>query len=53
MRALSKYMSFLFESKVDDAKRVSSATHIEGDIETENVVSADEIEALLESFGRK
>lgn len=53
MRALSKYMSFLFESKIDDANRVSSATHIEGDIETENVVSADEIEALLESFGRK
>jgi hypothetical protein len=53
MRALSKYMSLLFESSVDDSVRVSSAVHIEGDRDTENVVSEDEIEALLASFGQK
>ena len=53
MRALSKYMSSLFESNVDDESRVSSAMHIEGDNDTENVVSEDEIEALLASFGQK
>ena len=53
MRALSKYMSSLFESNVDDESRVTSAVHIEGDNDTENVVSEDEIEALLASFGQK
>jgi len=53
MRALSKYMSSLFESSVDDASRVSSAVHIEGDSDTSNVVTEDEIEALLASFGQK
>ncbi len=53
MRALSKYMSSLFESNVDDASRVSSAVHIEGDSDTANVVTEDEIEALLASFGQK
>lgn len=53
MRALSKYMSSLFESNVDDESRVSSAMHIEGDNDTENVVTEDEIEALLASFGQK
>ncbi len=53
MRALSKYMSSLFESKKDDAARVSSAVHIKGDSDTADIVSEDEIEALLESFGRK
>ena len=53
MRALSKYMSSLFESKKDDASRVSSAVHIKGDSDTADIVSEDEIEALLENFGRK
>jgi hypothetical protein len=53
MRALSKYMNSLFESSVDDSVRVSSAVHIEGDRDTENVVTEDEIEALLASFGQK
>ncbi len=52
MRALSKYMNSLFESNVDDASRVSSAVHIEGDSDTANIVSEDEIEALLASFGQ-
>jgi chemotaxis regulatin CheY-phosphate phosphatase CheZ len=53
MRALSKYMNSLFESSVDDESRVSSAVHIQGDSDTEDIVSEDEIEALLASFGQK
>lgn len=53
MRALSKYMSSLFEGKIDDEKRVSSAVHIAGDTHTENLVSNDDIEALIESLGKK
>lgn len=52
MRALSKYMNSLFEGKVDDSKRVASATHIHGDTSTEDVVSEDDIEALIASFGK-
>jgi len=52
MRALSKYMNSLFEGKVDDTKRVSSATHIHGDTSTEDVVNEDDIEALIASFGK-
>ncbi len=53
MRALSIYMNSLFEGKIDDSKRVSSATHIEGDKTTANVVDEDDIEALIASFGGK
>lgn len=53
MRALSTYMNHLFEGKVDDSKRVSSAVHIHGDTTTEDIVSSDDIEALLASFGQK
>nr|WP_139888435.1 chemotaxis protein [Campylobacter jejuni] len=52
MRALSRYMSSLFEGKIDDKKRVSSAVHIEGD-STADVVSNDDIEALIASLGQK
>ena len=52
MRALSKYMSLLFEGKVEDEKRVKSAKHIEGD-STEDVVGNDDIEALIAQFGGK
>lgn len=51
MRALSKYMSALFESSMDDDKRASTAQHISGDSYAE--VTEDEIEALLESLGKK
>ncbi|HIP59272.1 MAG TPA: chemotaxis protein [Campylobacterales bacterium] len=51
MRALSKYMSALFESSMDDDKRASTAQHISGDSYDE--VTEDEIEALLESLGKK
>ncbi|MCD8213339.1 MAG: chemotaxis protein [Campylobacter sp.] len=53
MRALSKYMNTLFEGKIDDDKRVGSAVHIAGDTTTENLVSNDDIEALIESLGKK
>ena len=51
MRALSKYMNTLFEGKVDDEKRVASATHIAGDTHND-VASTDDIEALLAQFGQ-
>jgi len=50
MRALIKYMNKLFEGSIEDEKRVKSARHIHGD-ESEEVLSDDEIEALLEQFG--
>ena len=53
MRALSKYMSALFEGKIDDEHRVKSAKHIEGDTHTEEVISNDDIEALIAQFGSK
>lgn len=53
MRALSTYMNHLFSGKIDDAKRVGSAVHLPGDTNTEDVVSSDDIEALLASFGQK
>ncbi len=52
MRALSSYMNQLFAGKIDDDKRVSSAVHLPGD-DTEEVVSSDDIEDLLASFGQK
>ena len=51
MRALSKYMNTLFEGRIDDEKRVSSAQHIAGDTHNE-LASTDDIEALLEQFGK-
>ena len=53
MRALTKYMNSLFEGKIDDSKRVSSAVHIQGDTDTEDVVDEDDMEALIAAFGKK
>ena len=53
MRVLSRYMSSLFEGKVEDEKRVSSAVHIHGDTSTEEVVDENDIEALIAAFGKK
>jgi len=50
MRALSKYMNSLFDSKVDDESRVSSAQHIAGDAH-DDLASTEDIEALLAQFG--
>ena len=52
MRALSSYMNQLFAGKIADEKRVTSAVHLPGD-NTEDVVSSDDIEDLLASFGKK
>ena len=53
MRALSRYMSALFEGSKDDNSRVGSAVHIHGDTTTEDVVSNEDIEALIASLGKK
>ena len=50
MRSLSKYMNTLFEGKIDDENRVSSAQHIAGDTHND-LASTDDIEALLAQFG--
>jgi len=50
MRALSRYMNTLFEGRIDDEKRVSSAVHIAGDTHND-LASTDDIEALLAQFG--
>jgi len=50
MRALSGYMNQLFSGRIDDEKRVASARHLPGDSATNDVVSSDDIEALLASF---
>ncbi len=49
MRALSKYMNSLFYSDIDDKSRVSSATYIAGD-ENTNVLNEEDIEALIAGF---
>ena len=53
MRELLKYMNRIFEGKIDDSKRVSSAKHIHGDTTTENVVEEDDLEALIAQFAGK
>jgi len=50
MRSLSKYMNTLFEGKIDDENRVSSAQHIVGDAHND-LASTEDIEALLAQFG--
>lgn len=52
MRALAKYLNSIFASDIDDDKRVSSATYLEGD-EKDDVVSGDEIENLISTLGKK
>lgn len=52
MRALAQYMNSLFEGKIDDSKRVSSAVFIAGD-EKEDVANEKDIEDLIASFGAK
>jgi len=50
MRSLANYMNSLFEGRIDDDKRVSSAQHLPGD-DTDDLASTDDIEALLAQFG--
>jgi chemotaxis regulatin CheY-phosphate phosphatase CheZ len=51
MRALNRYLSALFEGKIEDEKRATSARHIAGDRGAEPVLSNDDIEALIAQFG--
>ncbi len=51
MRALLRYMNSMFESQIDDKKRVSSAVHIHGDKDNGELVSNEDIEALIASLG--
>jgi len=51
MRALSRYMNTLFEGKIADEHRVSSAQHIAGDTHND-LASDDDIEALLDQFAK-
>jgi len=53
MRGLLRYMNTLFGSSVKDEDRVSSAQHIIGDKDSVDIVSSDEIEELLNCFGKK
>jgi len=54
MRALSNYMNKLFEGKIDDENRVSSAKHIHGDdTSNKDIADEDDIEALIAAFGKK
>jgi chemotaxis regulatin CheY-phosphate phosphatase CheZ len=53
IRNLSNYMNSLLESRMDDSKRVSSAKHIAGDTDTEDLVGNDDIADLLEAFANK
>ncbi len=53
MRALSKYISLLFEGSIDDKNRVGSAVHITGDEDTEDLVTSEDIEAIIENLGKK
>ena len=51
-RALSRYLSSIFDTDIEDDKRVSGATHIEGDT-TSDAINDDEIEKLISSLGKK
>lgn len=51
-RALSRYLSSIFDTDIEDDKRVSSAAHIEGDT-TSDAINDDEIEKLISSLGKK
>jgi len=53
MRELLKYMNKIFEGKIDDTKRVSSARHIHGDSTEDVVEDEDDLEALIAQFAGK
>ena len=52
MRTLARYLNSMFETDVDDEKRVSSATYIEGD-KKDDLADSEEIESLIASLGKK
>lgn len=52
MRTLAKYISSIFETDIDDSKRVSSATYIQGD-KKDDLATSSEIEKLISDLGKK
>ncbi len=50
MRELLKYMNRIFEGKIDDSKRVSSARHLHGDKTDDLVEGEDDLDALIAQF---
>ena len=52
MRTLARYLNSMFETDIDDEKRVSSATYIEGD-KKDDLADSEEIENLIASLGKK
>ncbi|MDE6886068.1 MAG: chemotaxis protein [Helicobacteraceae bacterium] len=52
MRTLAKYLNSMFDTDIDDSKRVSSATYIEGDTK-EDLASSEDIEQLINDLGKK
>jgi len=50
MRELLRYMNRIFEGKIDDSKRVSSARHLHGDKTDDLVEDQDDLEALIAQF---
>lgn len=52
MRTLAKYLNAMFETDVNDTKRVGSATYIDGD-KKEDTVDSEEIEQLIANLGKK
>ena len=52
MRTLAKYLNAMFDADIDDSKRVSSATYIEGD-KKDDLADSAEIEKLIADLGKK
>lgn len=52
MRALSKYLNSMFDTNIDDNKRVTSATYLQGD-KKDDIISGNEIESLIASLSKK
>jgi predicted phage tail protein len=50
MRELLKYMNKIFEGKIDDTKRVSSARHLHGDNTEDLIEGEDDLDALIAQF---
>ncbi len=51
-RALSKYLNSIFDTDIEDNQRVSSASYIKGD-NNSDIVSSDELNELIASLGKK
>ncbi|MBL0686977.1 MAG: chemotaxis protein [Sulfurospirillum sp.] len=50
MRALSSYINTIFEGKIDDPKHTSSAIHADGNLNTNDIISSDDIDELVSNL---